>query len=570
MKSRTSFFNVTVLKKDITRFAPAWALYLVFMLLGMLPLTSRGGNVPGKFMDSLHLLAAANLAYALVTSQLLFGDLFNTRLCNALHAQPLRRETWFATHTLSGILFSVVPNAVVALCFVPGLLDADPTTVGVIFVWMAAVTLEYLFFFGLAVFSVMCTGNRFAMLLVYGIFNFASMLAYAFDQVVYGPMLYGVNIPYDFFETFCPVGNMLQLDLVAVMAQDGGYRVTYYGEGWLTIATFAVIGIGLFAAALALYRRRKLECAGDFLAVQAVAPVFLIIYSLCVGAFCQVFFSLFSFGSSNLGMNIVLFVGMAVGAVTGEMLIRRTVKVFDKKLALFYGVLAGIVLASILLVSADPMGIVSYVPKTDEVSGVYVYKSYTFGNSNLLETDPEQIAQVTKIHQTILNENQRAHGPEEDDWSGIVRQVTLKYKLKNGMTVERNYQISSDCEAYALYMAYSNRPQVLFGVDNVEKILERKTEVRISDFGEAGEYYGVVVDGAYADELIRALWEDAQQGNIQDPYYHAGEGKEPAHMWYVTIDLTSGAFGGNEMKSVYAYENCVHTMAVIEKIIANQ
>ena len=33
MKLRTSFFNPAVLKKDITRFAPVWGLYSVFLLL---------------------------------------------------------------------------------------------------------------------------------------------------------------------------------------------------------------------------------------------------------------------------------------------------------------------------------------------------------------------------------------------------------------------------------------------------------------------------------------------------------------------------------------------------------
>ena len=33
MKLKTSFFNVSALKKNLTRFAPAWALYGVFMLL---------------------------------------------------------------------------------------------------------------------------------------------------------------------------------------------------------------------------------------------------------------------------------------------------------------------------------------------------------------------------------------------------------------------------------------------------------------------------------------------------------------------------------------------------------
>ena len=33
MKSRTLFFDKTVLKKNITRFAPVWALYTVLLMM---------------------------------------------------------------------------------------------------------------------------------------------------------------------------------------------------------------------------------------------------------------------------------------------------------------------------------------------------------------------------------------------------------------------------------------------------------------------------------------------------------------------------------------------------------
>ena len=33
MKSRTSFFHKTVFKKDLIRFAPAWGIYTIFLLL---------------------------------------------------------------------------------------------------------------------------------------------------------------------------------------------------------------------------------------------------------------------------------------------------------------------------------------------------------------------------------------------------------------------------------------------------------------------------------------------------------------------------------------------------------
>ena len=35
MLSKTSFFNKAVYKKDITRFAPAWGVYLLCLILGV-------------------------------------------------------------------------------------------------------------------------------------------------------------------------------------------------------------------------------------------------------------------------------------------------------------------------------------------------------------------------------------------------------------------------------------------------------------------------------------------------------------------------------------------------------
>lgn len=38
MKSKTSFFNKTVLKKNLTRFAPVMAVYTLCLILGMMML----------------------------------------------------------------------------------------------------------------------------------------------------------------------------------------------------------------------------------------------------------------------------------------------------------------------------------------------------------------------------------------------------------------------------------------------------------------------------------------------------------------------------------------------------
>ena len=104
MKSRTSFFNLTALRKNITRFAPVWALYLIGgLLIGLNSIstfTPEYGHGARSLANSIGPMAIINFLYAIIAAELLFGDLFNSRLCNALHAFPMRRESWFATHKL--------------------------------------------------------------------------------------------------------------------------------------------------------------------------------------------------------------------------------------------------------------------------------------------------------------------------------------------------------------------------------------------------------------------------------------------------------------------------------------
>jgi len=117
MKLRTSSFK-TALLKDITRFAPAWALYLVGILLLMLSYIGDGRSyvrAAESLGDSLMFMGVINFLYAGLCAQLMFGDLFHPRMCNALHAMPLRREAWFLSHIIAGLSFSLVPNAVCSL-----------------------------------------------------------------------------------------------------------------------------------------------------------------------------------------------------------------------------------------------------------------------------------------------------------------------------------------------------------------------------------------------------------------------------------------------------------------------
>ena len=139
MKSRTSFFNKTVFKKDLTRFAPAWGTCLILMLLALISMANRSQAYYRlqNVRDSIIAMSWVNLIYGAVVAQLLFGDLFQSRMCNALHALPLTRDGWFVTHSASGICFSLLPNLAAVLIGLPMLRLGVGRSIG--FWWLLAI-----------------------------------------------------------------------------------------------------------------------------------------------------------------------------------------------------------------------------------------------------------------------------------------------------------------------------------------------------------------------------------------------------------------------------------------------
>ena len=44
MRSKTSFCNKTLFRKNLTRFAPVWVLYTIFLVVGLFLLYTNGGD----------------------------------------------------------------------------------------------------------------------------------------------------------------------------------------------------------------------------------------------------------------------------------------------------------------------------------------------------------------------------------------------------------------------------------------------------------------------------------------------------------------------------------------------
>ena len=544
MKSRISFFDKTVIRKDITRFLPLWLVYFIGGTLVMLVSTieSRPESLARSLGTYIGLFGIINLVYALLAAQLLFGDLYNFRLCNALHAMPLRRETWFFSHAASGVLMSLVPNAVGILVTLPVLGKYWYTA----FFWLLGMEMHYLFFFGVAVFCVLCTGSRFAGVAIYGIINFFVLIVQWLLDTIYMPLLYGVVSDMELLVVFCPVVNMLKFQ------GDGYFRFEWVSDGVSShsalrfigfsddfpyLVIIMAIGIAFGAVALMMYRRRRLESAGDFMAVDFLKPVFAVIYTLCVGA-------VFAFlGEAMDAFLAFLIVGLLLGWFTAQMLLQRTVRVLHKKTLRGLLAFALAMVLSMGITWLDPVGISRYVPKAEEVKAVNV------SWAGYMEPNDAQLEKVLQLHEAILTDGRK---PSQNTIS-----VDIQYTLTDGSHVERSYTVGRDIPSIMNPLKeLATMPETVLGYGEYpdwETFKKRIPTVVI--YGENGD----TIYGDKAAALLEAIKADCEQGTmgqswvVNDGSYH--------HCYDLQLIYRDGSYGN----SIIVYSNAVNTVRWIKE-----
>lgn len=553
MKSKTSCFSACVLRKDITRFAPAWALYSVFLLLFALVLNGfrfMGSDnftiglavTPGVFPSFL-------FGYALVVAELLLGDLYAPRMANALHAMPLRREGWLLTHITAGLLFALVPNAVFAV--VAALLCGEFAVTALW--WLLAVTLQYIFFFGLAVLCGQLTGSRFAMALLYLGANFLSVLVYLMVTTLYLPYLPGVLLRWDGFGSAAPVIGMSMRPYLDVVYENQASSYVAISEvlpaeGWGYLAGCAAVGVLLMALAFAAYRYRALERAGDLIVFRWLRPVFLILYTLAAGTVCRAFFGLFV-GYRGAGSWILLALGVTIGFFTGEMLLSRSARVFGGKNLAKFAVLAGALALSLALTKLDVCGLVRYVPDPEQVASVEV----SYQSNEVTVTDAEQIGALTKAHALLIGTDAENADPDSFGYAPFeTPNVVLTYRLADGRTVRRGYTPERPDQMAQLCPILS-RPELVLGLP-AEEVAKQLVSAEFSQ-----KLYGlgdnrIVTDDM--DTLAEALVADCAAGTMtQGSKFHPGE----ARVTYLVLEL--GESGGRHMFSVDIYKSAENTLA---------
>ncbi len=573
MLSKTSFFNKTLFRKNMTRFAPVWVIYTLCLVAG-LALIYTDESAPTRcywFAQALavrlpQVMGAVNLVYALIAAQLLFGDLFNSRMCNAIHSLPLCREGWFVTNVLSGISFSLVPTLVMTAV-------AWPMLAGTIFenAWVLPLqlllfsNLSFLCYFGIAAFCAMCVANRFTMIAGYGLVNFGAYIAYWMVDTLYTPLLYGVITPSRMALGLTPVLQMVdysfyevtpyhklrnQMDLEMVELRDLTASFTSTGDGW-RIWACAGVGAALLVVAMVLYRKRHLECAGNAVAFPVLVPVFQVLCSLFVMVAAQFFLRDFiGLRVEDWRVYIILALGLGIGWFIAKMLVERNTRVFRLKNFCGLGVLALAVALSMVGTHFDILGIEDRLPKAEKVEKVSLESNYT--RPYMMES-PEDIAAMMELHKLALEDRPQDWGLYVRGYDGswvyavdtndhlidttianpeftYAANIRLIYYLENGATMTRRYNIWTETGAGPIARQTLSRWEAMdevYDVDDIvgkesvmERILADLDRVSVDSY-IMGSEVKEVKDPAEARELLNALKADCAAGTMaQDEHYH--------------------------------------------------
>ena len=537
MKLRTSFFNTTVLKKDITRFAPVWGLYSVAMLLVLMGLSqSDAGRTARDFVYFFDSISIIQLIYGGICAILLFGDLFNPRMCNALHAMPMRREGWFLTHLAAGLLFFLVPTGIFSGLM---LLRMDSFWY-LALIYYAVSFLLFLFFFGVGAFSAMCAGNRLATVALYGIIHFFSVFVLCMAYVFYEPFLYGIELESAKFFHYSPALALSGCEFVDFQFDRNNWPLSFRGffaDEWTYLGWTVLAGLVFLTLALLVYRRRNLETAGDFVSAKPMAPFFLVIFCFSAGMLLYIFGDIFG-GSLEY---IFLAVGIVVGFFTGKMLLERTVKVFRPRAFLGFALTVAALLASIGAVQLDIFGIIHRVPEANQVKSISISSNSGWGNPVQLE-EAEDIRAVLDIHaQAIKNRNV----------SGSTTRLRLKYEMKNGVLVERIYNVGVNTPGADFLRKHFSSWQCVFGTEDWQTLLSQVDYIYTDKEKELPR-------DAYT-ELLEAIKLDCQAGNMcQDYSFYRDE----AVLFWLDIHCQDYGF-----INLHIFESCENTIRVLDKYL---
>ena len=448
MRSKTSLYNKSFGLWLLRRFWPLWAVWLVALLMVgplRLALLSEGqyyntlsyvNGVEYMLLDSGREVALGAAIAAVIVAMAMFSYLYDQRGCGMVNALPMTRTTAYLTACLTGL---VPMLAAELLCFLVVLGRVAPlggTLPASALKWLGMTVMSTVGFYGMACFCAVLTGNILVLPAVYAVLNGTAAVVEATVQAILGMLIYGYTHGNGVLGVLSPIVHVrATLRAYQQWTFNGEEEImtgcTLTGLGYL--ACFCAVGLLLILLALPVLRRRHMECAGETVAVPVLRPIFRICLSVgcaLVGTACLgnwVFENHVSGTALAAAVIVMLCVFAAIGYYAAQMLIRKTLRVFDTGRRQLIVICACLILAA-LAAEFDLTGYEKRVPDAAEIDSVSI-------SSDRILRQSDSIEACRDFHSRIVGNKAYQEAAVTND----AFYVSLTYYLKDGRMVSRIY-----------------------------------------------------------------------------------------------------------------------------------
>lgn len=480
MKSKISFFNAGLFRSTLRRFWPLWTIHFAGWLLFLPVLTlmnNLGPNKSTKFIFTIcesAVFASPIIAFimAILAAMAVFSFMYSSRSTGLIASLPVRREAIFGSTWLGGVFVIVGSNLVIALLtflFSLGATTSAALAFKAVCIWLGVYSMQFILFYGIASLTAVMTGSIAVLPILYIIFNFLVVGMEAIIRLDFSCLIWGMSngsfdCVLDFLSPlFYMVGSFVPdveyntpyvADTLGSLLDRECVAVTY--SHWLPSAIYCVVGLVFSAAALMIFRRRRMESAGDVVAVRCMHPVFkygvTVCSALCGGLLLYtVLFALFESRSASVFIMILSMIIFAfIGYFGAKMLLEKSFHVFRGSWVGFI-VVCCLCAVFTLCCDLDVCGIGAYVPKEGSIKSITVYQRGPV-------EDPAIIENYRQLHEKIVSyKDEYEHIVHSDDTESIM----FEYELKNGRTVSREYTLPMDDENVERYYELANTPSLL-------------------------------------------------------------------------------------------------------------
>lgn len=540
MTLKTSFFNKGIYKSTVKRHI--WGSVVYFLILFFsAPLLllmdydiNHGGNTT-YYADNPIILENTYMIIPLLTSivaptivsVLVFRFLHSKNQAVFIHSLPVSRRANYisslaAAFTLMGVpvILNGLILSVISLCGYGAYFTPYDCLI-----WTACNFLGIYMMFSCAVFSANLTGNSFASVAINAIIHLFLFITVSVFYMMAELFLYGFSQP----DT-----------LIEIIAENNYAYVTfgmadqYFRENIGVKDLIIYLGTPLlfYVASYFLYKKRKPETASDVAGFKCLNTVFK--YGVCFLA-TMFAFALFASAISEspfITVISILLISIAVYFAC-EMLLKKSLKVFYAWKG--YIAFAAVFMAMVLLFSHTTFfGYETRLPNREDISEVAVYNYY---NTEKPFCSNEEVIRFALDTHTDFVQKDTIYKVESSyrSYGTAYTRIHIDYKLKNGKTLLRTYNIPS--------RQFENLMSELYNIEEYKKIYE-PIFMNDSRFVRIRTEGGVIENKA---ELIDALRKDYLTSSYSD-IYHAdhlaptAENTTLYNIWveYETTDFSPG------------------------------